>query len=96
MDAVDLRDTSSSRTRDGDAMPTIDQVYRQIGEFARRRGVRRVILYGSRARGTNGTKSDIDIAAEGSRDFRGFEEDVQDHLDSLLVVDLVNLDTCLS
>lgn len=41
-------------------------------------------------------KSDIDIAAEGSRDFRGFEEDVRDHLDSLLVVDLVDLDTCRS
>lgn len=77
-------------------MPQIDQVYRQIGEFARHRGIRRVILYGSRARGTNGPKSDIDIAAVGSRDFRGFEEDVQDHLDSLLVVDLVNLDTCRS
>ena len=77
-------------------MPTIDQVYRQIGEFAQRRGVRRVILYGSRARGTNGLKSDIDIAAEGSRDFHGFEEDVQDHLRSLLVVDLVNLYTCRS
>ena len=45
-------------------MPAIEQVYRQIGEFARRRGVRRVILYGSRARGTNGPKSDIDIAAD--------------------------------
>ena len=77
-------------------MPGISQVYRQIGEFARQRGVHRVILYGSRARGTNGPKSDIDIAAEGSRNFRGFEEDVQDHLNSLLVVDLVNLDTCLS
>lgn len=77
-------------------MPRIDHVYDQIGEFARRRGVRRAILYGSRARGTNGPKSDIDIAVEGADDFLGFEEDVQERLNSLLVVDLVDLDTCRS
>ena len=70
----------------------IDEVYRQIADFARRHGVRRVTLFGSRARGDNGPKSDIDLAVEGCRDFMAFEGDIQDNLWSLLQVDVVNLD----
>lgn len=78
------------------AMPSIEQVYDQIAEFARRDGVRKVTPYGSRARGTNGPRSDIDIEAEGCEDFARFEEDVQERLWSLLAVDLVDLDRCSS
>ncbi|MDO4849966.1 MAG: nucleotidyltransferase substrate binding protein [Coriobacteriia bacterium] len=37
----------------------IEDVYKQIAEFAREGGARRVTLFGSRARGTNLPKSDI-------------------------------------
>lgn len=73
----------------------IESVYKQIREFARVHGARRVILFGSRARRSNGPKSDIDLAVEGCADFWGLEEDLQENLWSLLMVDVVNLDDTL-
>lgn len=77
-------------------MPTIDQTYEQIAEFARKHGARRVILFGSRARGDNLSRSDIDLAVEGCPDFEEFESDVQEKLWSLLAIDIVNLDAGVS
>ena len=68
----------------------IEDVYRQICGFARERGVHRVVLFGSRARGDNLLRSDIDLAVEGG-DVLGFEDDVQNRLWSLLCVDVVDL-----
>lgn len=73
-------------------MPPIAQVYDQIAEFARAHGARRVTLFGSRARGDNGPRSDIDLAVEGCPRFSAFEDDLQEKLWSLLEVDVVNLD----
>lgn len=73
-------------------MVPIEQVYRQIAELAQAAGVRRVTLFGSRARGTNLPKSDIDLAVEGCPDFPEFVEALQDDLWSLLKVDVVDLD----
>jgi predicted nucleotidyltransferase len=77
-------------------MVPVEDVYKQIVSFAQARGVRRVILFGSRARGDALPKSDIDIAVEGCKDFFGFEEDVQERLWSLLGVDVINLDEGVS
>lgn len=74
----------------------IEQVYEQIASFAREAGARRVILFGSRARGTNLPKSDIDIAIEGCPDFAALEDRLQEELWSLLRIDVVNLDGPLS
>lgn len=41
------------------------RAYEDIIDFADLHGVRRVILFGSRARGTSGERSDIDIAVSG-------------------------------
>lgn len=71
-------------------MPYIDDVYQQICSFARARGVRRVVLFGSRTRGAALPKSDIDIAFEGG-DADGFIDDVQERFWSLLMVDAVDL-----
>lgn len=73
-------------------MIAIELIYQQIGEFARAHDARRVILFGSRARGDAGPKSDIDIAVVGCNDFSAFLDDVQERLWSLLCVDVVNLD----
>ena len=70
----------------------IEQVYRQIAEFARDAGARRVVLFGSRARGTNQPQSDIDLAVEGCPDFPALEDRLQNELWSLLRLDVVNLD----
>lgn len=73
-------------------MPRIEEVYDQIVAFARRRGARRVILFGSRARGDALQSSDVDLAVEGCEDFCALEEDLQERLWSLLEIDVVNLD----
>lgn len=69
----------------------IEDVYRQIAEMARKHGMTRVTLFGSRARGDALPKSDIDLAVTGG-DFRAFDYDIQENLWSLLMVDVVNLD----
>lgn len=74
------------------AVVPIEQVYRQIAEFARAAGARRVVLFGSRARGTNQPQSDIDLAVEGCPDFPALEDRLQNELWSLLRLDVVNLD----
>jgi len=79
-------------------MPTvpIERVYEQIAEFARDAGARRVVLFGSRARGTSQPRSDIDLAVEGCPDFDRLSDRLQDELWSLLRVDVVNLDADVS
>lgn len=54
------------------------------------------MLFGSRARGTNLPKSDIDIAIEGCPNFASLEDRLQEELWSLLKIDVVNLDGPLS
>ena len=73
-----------------------EQVYDQIVTFAREAGSRRVVLFGSRARGTNLPKSDIHIAIEGCPDFAALEERLQAELWSLLRLDVINLDAPIS
>ena len=77
-------------------MSSIEQVYDQIRRFACDRGATRVVLFGSRARGDELPRSDIDLAVSGCLDFDEFAEDVQERLWSLLQVDVVNLDDCVS
>ena len=74
----------------------IESVYQQIAQFAREAGAKRVILFGSRARGTNYPKSDIDLAIEGCPDFPALQDRLQEELWSLLRLDIVNLDVRLS
>lgn len=77
-------------------MASIDDVYAQIAHMALQHGARRVILFGSRARGTNLPKSDIDLAIEGCPHPEALEDALQNDLWSLLTVDVVNLDTTIS
>ena len=68
-----------------------DRVLRDIHRAAEKCGVRKVILFGSRARGTHSERSDIDIAASGG-DFDRFYEEIQENVHSLLMFDVVELD----
>ena len=52
-----------------------DRVLRDITRFAKMHSITKVILFGSRARGTNTERSDIDIAAYGG-DFDSFYWDM--------------------
>lgn len=62
-----------------------------IIELAKKYGINRVILFGSRARGDNRDRSDIDIAVSGGNVI-GFALDSEEAIDTLLMFDVVNLD----
>lgn len=77
-------------------MASIERVYDQIGAIAKEAGVKRVTLFGSRARGDARPKSDIDLAVEGCPDAAAFEDRLQNELWSLLTIDVVDLDETVS
>ena len=72
-----------------------ERVLREISLFARKHSVTKVILFGSRARGTNTERSDIDIAVYGG-DFEHFYWDVKEKIHSLLMFDIVQADELIS
>ena len=70
-----------------------DRVLRDITRFAKMHSITKIILFGSRARGTNTERSDIDIAVSGVENFDELAEKVEE-LPTLYSVDLLNADTC--
>ena len=72
-----------------------DRVLRELSSFAQEHSVTKIILFGSRARGTNTERSDIDIAVYGG-DFDGFYWDVKEKIHSLLMFDILQADTSIS
>ena len=74
---------------------TMQRLYSQLAALARQYGARRLVLFGSRARGTNTERSDIDIAVYGG-DFEDFYWDVKEKTHSLLMFDIVQADAPVS
>ena len=72
-----------------------ERVIRDISTFAKKHSVEKVILFGSRARGTNTERSDIDIAVYGG-DFDSFYWDIKEKVHSLLMFDIVEIDAGIS
>ncbi len=72
-----------------------DRVVRDITSFACKHNIERVVLFGSRAKGTHTERSDIDIAVCGG-DFDGFYWDIRENAHSLLSFDIVELDDGIS
>ena len=70
-----------------------DRVLRELYFFAQKYSIEKLVLFGSRARGTNTERSDIDIAVSGVDNFESLVEKVEE-LPTLFSVDLVNMDTC--
>ena len=68
-----------------------NRVLNTIRLFAEKHNVQKVILFGSRARGTHTERSDIDIAVVGGN-FDAFYWDIKDNTHSLLMFDIVNMD----
>lgn len=62
----------------------------EIKHFARACGLERVILFGSRARGDNRARSDIDLAVIGG-DIDRFRSCLDEQVQTLLKFDVVNL-----
>lgn len=72
-----------------------DRILRELSFFAKKYSVTKIILFGSRARGTNTERSDIDIAVYGG-DFEHFYWDVKENMYSLLMFDVVRADVKIS
>lgn len=72
-----------------------DRVLRELSSFAQKYSVTKIILFGSRARGTNTERSDIDIAVYGGN-FDGFYWDVKEKINSLLMFDILQADSSIS
>ena len=71
----------------------IQEILEEIRRISRQYGAREVILFGSRAKGTETARSDIDIAVSGAERFEELEEAI-DEIPTLLSFDVVNMDTC--
>ena len=71
----------------------VEEVISRVAELCRQYDAKKVILYGSRAKGTALERSDIDIAVSGVKDFDKLSDEVED-LPTLYSVDLLNMDTC--
>lgn len=70
----------------------IEKVYKQIGQIAEKFDVGKIVLFGSRARGTNHEKSDIDLAVYGCNKFELLKDSLNEDLWSLLELDIINMD----
>ena len=67
------------------------RLMKDIRSFAMKNNVEKIILFGSRARGTHYDRSDVDFAVEGGN-FNGFLLDMQERAYSLLSFDIVKYD----
>ena len=72
-----------------------DVVLKDIALFAENNSVDKVVLFGSRARGTNTERSDVDLAVYGG-DFDSFYWNITDNVNSLLSFDVINADKNIS
>ena len=67
------------------------KIEREIISLAKSFGVKKLILFGSRARGDNRERSDIDLAASGGNIY-DFSQEIEENLPTLLKFDVINLD----
>ena len=69
----------------------MQDLYRQLAALAKQYGAQKMVLFGSRARGDSGPRSDIDLAVCGG-DVTRFSLDVDEVIPTLLMFDVVDLD----
>ena len=72
-----------------------ERVEREIVMFAGKHSVTKVVLFGSRARGSNTERSDVDIAVYGG-DFDEFYWNIKENVHSLLMFDVIDMDSAIS
>lgn len=71
-----------------------DRVVQDIRTLAKKCGIEKVVLFGSRARGDNRERSDIDLAVSGGK-IAEFATSLDDEVWTLLSFDVVNLDSAV-
>ena len=72
-----------------------ERVLKDLITFAKKYNLEKIILFGSRAKNTHNLKSDVDIAVTGG-DFDAFYFEVNENIHSLLMFDIVNLNSEIS
>ena len=72
---------------------TVEEILKRVEQIGRDAGVKKILLFGSFAKGTAHAKSDIDLAVYGAADFDTFAEDVR-NIPTLRSFDIVNMDHC--
>lgn len=72
-----------------------DRVLKDIASFAKKNNIEKIILFGSRAKGSYTERSDIDIAVSGGS-FDSFYWDIKEKTHSLLSFDVVDIDSGIS
>lgn len=70
-------------------------VQQDIYRIAEENGIEKVVLFGSRAKGTHTERSDVDIAAYGNN-FDGFYWGINEKVHSLLSFDVIDLNDKIS
>ena len=73
-----------------------DRIIADLKKLALEYEIAKIILFGSRARGDNSDKSDVDIAVYGCSDFVNFKLDVEEKVWTLLTFDIVNMNNEIS
>ncbi|MCI9442500.1 MAG: nucleotidyltransferase domain-containing protein [Ruminococcus sp.] len=68
-----------------------EHIKKEIIALAQEYGIKKVVLFGSRARGTNRERSDIDLAVSGG-DITRFSVNIDEEIRTLLMFDVVDLD----
>lgn len=71
------------------------RVEADIIKIAKKNAIKKVILFGSRARGDNSERSDIDLAVSGGNALN-FQYDLEEEAWTLLMFDVVNLNREIS
>ena len=84
--------TKDSFGGDGYGMES-NEVISRVALLCKEYGAQKVIIYGSRAKGTATERSVIDIAVTGVDNFDELAEKIEE-LPTLYSVDLLNMDTC--
>ena len=71
---------------------SMEELYKQLAALARQHGARRLVLFGSRARGDNRYNSDVDLAVYGmpEQNQAAFWMDCEE-LPTLLKLDVVHI-----
>lgn len=72
---------------------SVEEVIHAVAGLCRKHSAKKIILFGSRAKGTARERSDIDIAVSGVKDFDLLLDEIE-HLPTLYTVDVVDLGTC--
>lgn len=72
---------------------SVNEILDEIILKCEKYGVKRAVLYGSRAKGTALERSDIDIAIYGGKHFDELQEEV-DEIPTLYKIDLLCVDEC--